>query len=162
MNQNLSMEQLYVRYAPMVLRRCSKLLGDENAAADIAQEVFIKVWEKRNSLNTEYPSSLLWRIATNMCLNHIRDKKRRGETISANKMLMNIVCAEDVEKDAVHRDILDRLFKRHPESSRTIAVLHLIDGMTLEEVAKEVKMSVGGVRKRLRSLKNTLIELEAL
>jgi len=159
---SLNAEQLYVRYAPMVLRRCNRLLGDENEAADIAQEVFIKVWEKRNSLNDEYPSSLLWRMATNMCLNRIRDKKRRGEDISADKMLMNIACAKDIEKDAVHRDILNRLFKRHPENSRTIAVLHLVDGMTLEEVAKEVKMSVGGIRKRLRSLKNTLIELEAI
>ncbi|GBU24344.1 hypothetical protein R83H12_00972 [Fibrobacteria bacterium R8-3-H12] len=161
MNQNLSAEQLYVRYAPMVLRRCCKLLGDENAAADIAQEVFIKVWEKRNSLNTEFPSSLLWRMATNMCLNHIRNKKRRGENISANALLVHIACAEDAENERGTRDILNRLFKRHPDSSRTIAVLHYIDKMTLEEVAKEVKMSVPGVRKRLRSLKTTLIELEA-
>jgi len=162
MNQNLNAKQLYVRYAPMVLRRCNKLLADEAVAADIAQEVFIKVWEKRNSLNTEFPSSLLWRMATNMCLNHIRDSKRRGYTVNANEMLTQIACAEDVETKAGNRDLLNRLFKRHPESSRTIAVLHYIDGMTLEEVATEVNMSVGGVRKRLRSLKNTLIELEAL
>ena len=162
MNRNLNAEQLYVRYAPMVLRRCKSLLGDENSAADIAQEVFIKVWEKRNSLNTEFPSSLLWRMATNMCLNHIRDSKRRGFAITANETLMQIACADDVENEAVNKDLLRRLFNRHPESSRTIAALHFIDGMTLEEVAAEVKMSVGGVRKRLRSLKNTLIELEAI
>jgi len=161
MNQ-INAEQLYTRYAPMVLRRCNKLLADENAAADIAQEVFIKVWEKRDSLNTEFPSSLLWRMATNMCLNHIRDSKRRGNIVNANETFTNIACAEDVENNAGNRDLLDRLFNRHPENSRTIAVLHYIDGMTLEEVAKEVKMSVSGVRKRLRSLKTTLIELEAL
>jgi RNA polymerase sigma-70 factor (ECF subfamily) len=146
----------------MVLRRCKRLLGNETSAADIAQEVFIKVWEKRNSLNDEYPSSLLWRMATNMCLNHIRDTKRKGNAMSSDEMLMNIACAEDVEREAGNRDLLSRLFGKHPESSRTIAVLHLIDGMTLEEVAREVKMSVGGVRKRLRSLKNTLTELEAV
>ncbi|MDR3000335.1 MAG: sigma-70 family RNA polymerase sigma factor [Fibromonadaceae bacterium] len=162
MNQILNAEQLYVRYAPMVLRRCNSLLADESAAADIAQEVFVKVWEKRNSLNADYPSSLLWRMATNMCLNYIRDRKRRGENISCEEMLMQISCAEDIENEAGNRDLLTRLFKRQPESSRTIAVLHYIDGMTLEEVAKEVKMSVAGVRKRLRALKNTLIELEAL
>lgn len=151
-----------MRYAPMVLRRCKKLLGSESSAADITQEVFIKVWEKRNSLNAEYPSSLLWRMATNMCLNYIRDKKRRGENISCDEMLMRIACADDVENSAANRDFLDRLFKRHPESSKTIAVLHFMDGMTLEEVATEVSMSVAGVRKRLRALKTTLIEMEAL
>jgi RNA polymerase sigma-70 factor (ECF subfamily) len=162
MNQTLKAEQLYVRYAPMVLRRCKRLLGDESSAADIAQEVFIKVWEKRNSLNTDYPSSLLWRMATNMCLNYIRDRKRRGENISCNEMLTQIACAEDIENKVGNRDLLARLFKKQPESSRTIAVLHFIDGMTLEEVAEEVKMSVPGVRKRLRILKNTLIEMEAI
>ncbi len=162
MNQTLNAEQLYVRYAPMVLRRCRNLLGDEISAADIAQEVFIKVWEKRNSLNDAYPSSLLWRMATNMCLNYIRDRKCRGENVNCNEMLMHISCAEDVEKETGHKDLLNRLFNKQPESSRTIAVLHFLDGMTLEEVAKEVKMSVAGVRKRLRSLKNTLIELEAV
>jgi len=162
MNQNLNAEQLYARYAPMVLRRCNRLLADENMAADIAQEVFIKVWEKRDCLNTEFPSSLLWRMATNMCLNCIRDRKRRGYNMNADETFMQIACAEDVENEAGNRDLLDRLFGRHPENSRTIAVLHYIDGMTLEEVATEVKMSVSGVRKRLRSLKNTLLELEAI
>jgi RNA polymerase sigma-70 factor (ECF subfamily) len=162
MNQNLNAEQLYTRYAPMVLRRCNKLLGDETAAADIVQEVFIKVWEKRNSLNTEFPSSLLWRIATNMCLNHIRNSKRRGFGTNSSEMLTQIACAENVENETGNRDLLDRLFRRHPESSKTMAVLHFVDGMTLEEVAREVKMSVAGVRKRLRSLKSTLIELEVL
>ncbi|MCL2283876.1 MAG: sigma-70 family RNA polymerase sigma factor [Fibromonadales bacterium] len=161
MNQILNAQQLYVRYAPMVLRRCKRLLGDESSAADITQEVFLKVWEKRSSLNDDYPSSLLWRMATNMCLNYIRDRKRRGENISCENMLMQISCAEDVENEAGNRDLLARLFKRHPESSRTIAVLHYIDGMTLEEVANEVKMSVPGVRKRLHALKTTLFELEA-
>jgi RNA polymerase sigma-70 factor (ECF subfamily) len=101
-------------------------------------------------------------MATNMCLNHIRNKKRRGENISANNMLVHIACAEDVESEIGNRDILSRLFKKHPDNSRTIAVLHYIDKMTLEEVAQEVNMSVPGVRKRLRSLKTTLTELEAL
>ena len=162
MNQILSAEQLYTRYAPMVFRRCNKLLGCKNSAADIVQEVFIKVWEKRNSLNLDYPASLLWRMATNMCLNYIRDRKRRGENVSCNDMLMQIACAENFERETENRDLLDRLFKRHPESSRTMAVLHFIDGMTLEEVALEVKMSVAGVRKRLRTLKNSLMELEVI
>jgi DNA-directed RNA polymerase specialized sigma24 family protein len=46
-------------------------------------------------------------------------------------------------------------------STRTIAVLHLVDGMTYEEVAREVGLAVSGVRKRLRTLRAHLRELEA-
>ena len=55
-----------------------------------------------------------------------------------------------------------RLFRRDDGSTATMAVLHLVDGMTLEEVADEVGMSVSGVRKRLRRLRADLIELEGL
>ena len=56
--------------------------------------------------------------------------------------------------------MLERLFGGHQESTRVIAVLHYVDGMTLEEVAGEVGMSVSGVRKRLRNLRRSLAELE--
>ena len=57
------------------------------------------------------------------------------------------------------RSVLDRLFGNEP-STHTIAVLHYIDGKTLEETAREVEMSVSGVRKRLRKLRETLTGLE--
>ena len=41
-----------------------------------------------------------------------------------------------------------------------MAVYHFLDGMTLEETARETGMSVSGVRKRLRNLRKTLYEIE--
>ena len=57
-------------------------------------------------------------------------------------------------------NLLERLVGRHQEATRTMAVLHFQDGMTLEEVAGEVGMSVSGVRKRLRGLRASLGEVE--
>ena len=56
--------------------------------------------------------------------------------------------------------MLKHLFNREPESTRTIAVMHLLDGFSLKDVAEEVGMSVSGIRKRLRNLKGKLKELE--
>jgi len=47
-------------------------------------------------------------------------------------------------------------------STRSLAFMHLVDGMTLEEVARESRLSVSGVRKRLRGLKGRLAELEGV
>ena len=55
---------------------------------------------------------------------------------------------------------LRRLFQRHPESSRTIAVLHHLDGLTIEQVAEMVGLSVSGVRRRLRMLRADLTDME--
>jgi RNA polymerase sigma-70 factor (ECF subfamily) len=57
--------------------------------------------------------------------------------------------------------MLERLFGNEPESTQVMATLHLYDGLTLEEVAQETGMSVSGVRKRLRGLRESLHELAA-
>jgi len=142
----------------MVLRRCRRLLGNDDDALDVCQEVFVRVLQRRKRLHGEYPSSLLFRIATNLCLNHIRDRRTRpGE--GDDTVLYEIACAGRPGATSEARLMLDRLFGRHPESSRTIAVLHYVDGLTLEQVAAETGMSVSGVRKRLTKLRLSLSEL---
>ena len=69
----MNVDQLYRRYGPMVIRRCTQLLRDEEQALDAAQDVFVRLMERQDRLKDDYPSSLLYRMATNLCLNRIRD-----------------------------------------------------------------------------------------
>lgn len=155
----LDVEALSQRYGAMVLRRCRRLLGDEDEALDASQDVFVRVLERRQRLDGLYPSSLLYRIATNICLNRIRDRGRQPVTRD-EALLSSIACAEAPGGESDARLVLDWLFGRQPESSRTIAVLHFVDGLTLEEVARLTGLSVSGVRKRLRKLRQTLTEID--
>jgi RNA polymerase sigma factor (sigma-70 family) len=142
----------------MVLRRCRRLLRDEQEALDACQDVFVRVIEHRARLDVEYPSSLLYRMATNVCLNRLRDRRRKP-VARDEAVLEDIARAEEPGGVSEARLLLARLFGRHPESSRTIAVLHFVDGLTLEEVAGETGMSISGVRKRLRALRTSLTEI---
>ncbi len=155
----MNVELLYQKYGPMVLRRCRRLLRDEDRAMDAMQDVFVRVLQRRDHLKATYPSSLLYRIATNVCLNRIRDQRL---DLPGDEKLIHIAGMEDLEARLDARAMLDRLFARHRDSTRTIAVLHFVDGFTLAEVAQEVGMSVSGVRKRLRGLRESLEKLEAL
>ncbi len=143
----------------MVMRRCRQLLQNENDALDATQDVFVRLIEHRQRLTMKYPSSLLFRIATNVCLNRIRDR-RRHEEVHNEELLHHLADMDEPATRFEARSLLDRLFGRQGESTRTIAVLHFVDGMTLEETAKEVGLSVSGVRKRLRKLKASLAEME--
>jgi len=128
------------------------MLSDEDKALDAMQEVFVQLIRKQDRLKDEYPSSLLFRIATNTCLNIIRYHKRRPE--SPNETVLETLAAfDETEEKVAARDFLDKIFGREKQSTRLIAVLHLVDGLTLKEVAGEVGLSVSGVRKRLRLLK---------
>jgi len=119
---------------------------------DVCQDVFVTLLKQRGSLKVEYPSSLVYRIATNLCLNRIRNRGRAGQPTD-DAILASVACADDPAEKSLSTLVLDRIFGRHPESTRTMAVLHHVEGFTLEEVATEVGMSVSGVRKRLRALK---------
>ncbi|MBN2370434.1 MAG: sigma-70 family RNA polymerase sigma factor [Vicinamibacteria bacterium] len=154
----IDVEKLYERYGPMVLRRCRQLLRDEDEAMDTAQDVFVQLLRRRQRLTDQYPSSLLYRIATNLCLNRIRDRRRYPD-LPGDALLDRIARRDDLD-DFDAPILLDRLFGRHPESTRVMAVLHYLDGMTLEQVACECGMSVSGVRKRLRGLRATLQAME--
>jgi RNA polymerase sigma-70 factor (ECF subfamily) len=101
----------------------------------------------------------LYTTATNLCLNRIRDRGRHGKT-DDDHLLYEIATLDDTEARVGASSVLGRLFGQSPVSSRTIAMLHYVDGMTLEETAQEIGMSVSGVRKRLRGLRETLTRIE--
>jgi RNA polymerase sigma-70 factor (ECF subfamily) len=137
-------------------------LGDAADAEDAAQEVFAKALENPKALADGFPSTFLWRMATSCCIDMLRKRARRGGRFDGERLLAKIACADDAEARIDSGSVLRKLFNRHPESSRTIAVLHFVDGMTLEETARAVKMSVSGVRKRLKALRETLEEMEGV
>ncbi|MCA9566666.1 MAG: sigma-70 family RNA polymerase sigma factor [Myxococcales bacterium] len=153
--------ELYARYGPMVQRRCRFLLRNEEKAMEATQDVFVQVLRRADELEVSSPSSLLYRIATNVSLNRIRTAKRHPEHPD-DELLTRIAIAGSTEERTLASALLERLFGAEKDSTATIAVMHLLDGFTLEEVAEEVGMSVSGVRKRLRGLRASLHELEGV
>lgn len=148
----IDVAEYYKKYGPMVLRRCRSMLGDEEKALDAMQDVFVKLLENQGKLKGTYPSSLLYRIATNVCLNIIRHEKVRP-VVGNDELLLNIAGTDEIEQRTAARDLLERIFRNEKASTLEIAVLHYVDGMTLQEAAETVGMSVSGIRKRLRILK---------
>ncbi|HVZ70870.1 MAG TPA: sigma-70 family RNA polymerase sigma factor [Polyangia bacterium] len=160
----LDVEGIYLRYGPMVLRRCRKLLRHDAQAQDAMQDVFVNLLRHDERLDPSALAGLLLTMATNVCLNKMRSSKRHPEDRD-DELLQRIASAEgDAESRTIASGVLARLFGGDPlaASTRTIATLHLVDGLTLEEVARESGMSVSGVRKRLRTLRGRLHELEGV
>lgn len=149
----VDIEQLYIKYGPMILRRCRSLLKDEQSALDAMQDVFVKLLNRSGKIRDDGLSSFLYVTATNTCLNIIRASRNRAVGID-NQWLSAIADSEDLEERATDKLLLDRLFQEQKPSTRTMALLHYRDGFTLEETAETTGMSVSGVRKRLRKLRS--------
>jgi len=143
----------------MVLRRCRQLLKNEDKALDAMQETFVRLLRNRERLDAVGPSSLLYRVATNVCLNVLRGERRRPQTAD-EELLLSVASLDDHEERSGARSFLEQLFGGERESTRTMAMLHYVDGLTLEETAAQVGLSVSGVRKRLRGLRAKGLTLE--
>lgn len=149
-NQSINIEEYYTKYGPMVLRRCRSILRDEDAAYDAMQEVFIKLITHKDSIKGQYPSSLLYRIATNTCLNMIRS----GRTTAVSPddaVIANIAHHDDTNERMILGDYIDFVFKNEDNSTRDMAYMHYVENLTYEEVSEVIGLSVSGVRKRLRT-----------
>jgi RNA polymerase sigma-70 factor (ECF subfamily) len=148
METSIDIKLYYKKYFPMVLRRCRSILPGEEDALDAAQDVFIKLMRRRGSLKGDYPSSLLYTMATNTALNWLRWKRRRRETVHGGE--------EDffgrIDRAYEHTDaklLVEDLLSVESETTRVICFMYHRDTMTLEEIGAALGMSISGVRKRL-------------
>lgn len=125
--------ELYRTYGPVIYARCARLLGDRAAAEDATQETFMRV-QRHIERAPEASEVLMWiyRIATNYCLNELRNRRRRP-------LLDDEVperAGESLAAILADRDLVARIVRRSPEKLRVPAWLHYVDGLDQGEVAR--------------------------
>lgn len=146
-------DSLYRKFGPMVMRRCQYILKDEEKAFDCMQDVFVRIIEYREKLDGVC-ASLFYTTATRVCLNKIRSDKVRY-TSQIDNILQEIADNSPYHEEITNTSLLlDYIFNETKSTTRDMAILHYVDGLTLEETAKMMNMSVSGVRKRLSVLRN--------
>jgi RNA polymerase sigma-70 factor (ECF subfamily) len=139
---------LYRRYGPAIYARCRALLTDDGAAEDATQETFLRVHRHLDQV-PEAREALYWiyRVATNYCLNEIRDRRVRAELQDElPEMRAELGASEGRLGD---RDLVRRLVDRAHPKVRTIAWLYHVDGFEQEEIAAIVGVSRRTVASRL-------------
>lgn len=134
-------EDLYRRFGALVRRRARGILGDENEAQDAMHEVFVRVIRSMAEFRGQsQPSTWLYRITTNVCLNRIRDGRRRrermGELADARAVLPSGAGASPEARPA-----LQALLRLVPEDLAQAAVYHYVDEMDHAEIAAIVGVS---------------------
>lgn len=139
-------EALYRQFGPAIYRRCLKLLRHPAEAEDAAQEVFVQVCRHLGSFTYgDSPLPWVYRIATRLCLNRIRAGARSGNTVRK----LGAPSAPDPAAALADRQLAGKLLARFDERTGLIALCHLVDGMTQEEVAQTLGISRRTVYTRL-------------
>jgi RNA polymerase sigma-70 factor (ECF subfamily) len=129
----------------VIYARCRRLLGDGSAAEDATQETFMRVHRHLDKADSREALAWIYRIATNYCLNEIRDRKRRPELRDEEVD----VIGDDLQRVLADRDLAERIVERAPEKLRVVAWLHHVDGLDQGEVARVLDISRRTVVNRL-------------
>jgi len=150
----IDIEDCYRKYAPMVFRRCSFLLKDEEEAMDAAQDVFVNLLRHSKQLHGQFLSSLLYTIATNICLNKLRRSKLRRRKLQGGSAASHEEMPDhgknDPEFNRVEDNMLmDAILLNESEATRAICFMYHRDDMTLREIGDVMGLSISGVRKKL-------------
>jgi len=125
---------LYGAHAASVALVCRRLLRDPCAAEDATHEVFLRVQRHLSRLPAaEEMRPWIYRIATNYCLNEIRDRKRRPAPADE---LPEGAGLQDPAAWLADRDLVARLIARAPARLRVVAWMIHVDGMSHDEVAE--------------------------
>ena len=170
-----ALEMLFERYGEMIRRHLARMAGDSAVAQDLLQETFLRVWTRAAQWDGRGSfKAWLYRIATNLALNHLRSVRRRkeqpleiaGEWDSDADDYVSPAWAidaaapepEDVLEMAERHERYRRLVDRLPEEKRE--VLHLVHEveMSLQDAADELGIPEGTVKSRLYYAKQRLAQ----
>ncbi len=125
--------------------------GNIDLAEDIVQEVFIKVWEKREEIRKETVKSLLYTMANNLMINHFNHQKvvvkHQGE--AAHEMKMEQESPQfSLEEKEFERKLNDSI-KALPDGCREVFLMNRIDKLKYGEIAERLDLSVKAIEKRM-------------
>lgn len=133
---------LYRAHGPAIYARCRSVLGDDSEAEDATQEAFMRLAKYLQRLEETGRSQealpLIYRIATNYCLNEVRNRKHRPGTTD----VLPERAGDDLDRLLADRQWVRAVMRHVPEKTRAPAWLHYVDGLTQSEVADVLGVSV--------------------
>lgn len=137
-------QTIHETYAPRVHGVCRRMLVSREDAEEAAQETFLRVYQALGRFNGRYQlGAWITRIATNVCLDHLRSRSRKPKFAEATAELMDLQTNLDYEdsepetlmmRDSESRQVR-RVLAALPPMHRAAIVLREYEGLSYEEIA---------------------------
>jgi RNA polymerase sigma-70 factor (ECF subfamily) len=142
-----------------ILNYLWRVTGDEAAAYDLTQEVFLRAWQHFETVRRyEQPRGWLFRVATNLALTHVKRRGARAAAISALETMHGSATSDPAwrlaESDLVRRTLLQLTPKR-----RAALVLREVYGLSAAEVGQALGMTETAVRMALHRAREQFRDL---
>ncbi len=151
-----AMKQLYDFFFSPLCAYGSHFIPNKQIVADIVQEVFIKLWEKRKNFFSIFSlRAFLYTAVRNACLNELRNQKRRGKMVAISEIT---ICEEQdyIIEEEVYR-MISMEIEQLPPAMREVFELTLLD-LNVKDISKTLKISEQTVKNQRVAAKKKLQE----
>ncbi|MFN3236961.1 MAG: sigma-70 family RNA polymerase sigma factor [Pseudomonadales bacterium] len=140
------------RYLPMINSYAARMLGNQADAADIAQEVFIRFWQKSSSFDARKAKLGTWlhQIARNLCIDHFRQQRNLETGVTDNMLETEAATDSDqyqitTESSSAIKQALAAL----PERQRSALLFCHYQGLSNKQAAEILEVSIDALESLL-------------
>lgn len=159
----IAFEMLFKRLSPRLTDFARKVVADKQLADDMVQEVFIKVWEKRQKIENANIEAFIFRVLRNHCISHLKhlkvieNVKTKVLLKSEEEELYRIDFIRDEPYLVIEKELqleIEKVINELPEKCREVFLLSRIEGLKNREIAEKLNINIKNVERHItRALK---------
>ena len=171
MNQTRDFRAIVESHQEKVRNTCFRYLKNREDADDVAQDVFIQVYESLGHFREDAElSTWIYRIAVNKSLDFIRKKKRKKRFaqltslfgINEEKEEIVLPATDNPQQDLENKErkqVLDSALDQLPENQKTVIMLSKYEGFSNKEITEIIDLSLSAVEALMHRAKKNLQKL---
>ena len=150
-------KQQFLQYTDKLYLLACRLLNNRDEAYDAVQDVFLKLWNKRNELQIQNNEAFCVTLLKNTCVDILRKRRKNQSLSDIEQVESSKILSKQIES---HYDWLQmrELIKQLPEQQQLIIKLRHIKEYTMIEIAKYTGLSEANVRTSLSRARKLLRE----
>lgn len=147
------LEPLFRQYQRQLIHYLRRVVSDEDTAADLAQETYLRLASVPAAQRISYPRAFLFRTALNLAFDYVRRRKTQRALASPGNLAATLPTPQDSPEQAVFDRQRLALFRQTlealPPRCREVFILHKVKGLSYAEIAARLGVSQSAVEKHL-------------
>ena len=154
-------KQLLLPLYPRLQRVALRLLGNAEDAEDMVQEVYMKLWSKRDALpDVKEVEAYCVTLTKNMCIDRLRIAEAEDKA-DVDEVPIMFAATDDVEAQVEKHDAVEqvkRIIGTLPEHQQQVITLRDIEDCSFEEIAEQTGLTAVNIRMLLSRARRTIRE----